>query len=76
VPAVEGRETVADARAATDPLRHQAETVDGASHVAVAQRGRHMRQPGMEHEGFGFAECIDHSVQEPHEEGSVQIHRA
>ena len=35
-----------------------------------------MRQPGMKHEGFGFAEGIDHPVQETHEEGGVEIHRA
>ena len=35
-----------------------------------------MREPGVEHEGLGLAERIDHAVQEAHEERGVEAHRA
>src|SRR5262245_21397676 len=64
VPAIERGEAVADARAAANALRHQRQPVDRARHVAVAQPGRDMRQPGVEHERLRLAEGIDHAVQE------------
>src|SRR6266545_1469648 len=62
MPAIERRQALADAGAAADALRHQPQAVDRARDVAVAQRRRHMRQPGMEDEGLRLAECIDDAM--------------
>src|SRR5580704_7616772 len=50
VPAIERRKALADARAAADALRHQRELVDRARHIAVAQRRRYVREPGVKNE--------------------------
>ena len=34
-----------------------------------------MREPGVKHEGFRFAERIDHAMQEADEERGVEVHR-
>src|SRR5580700_1437100 len=64
VPAIEGGEAFADPRAAADALRHQRQFLDRARHVAIAQRRRHMGEAGVKDKGFGFAEGVDHTVQE------------
>src|SRR5580700_2955722 len=64
MPAIEGGEAFADPRAAADALRHQRQPLHRARHVAVAQRRRHMGEAGVKDKGFGFAEGVDHTVQE------------
>ena len=76
VPAIERGQAVADAGAATDALRHQAQSIDRPGDVAVAQRRRHMRQPRVKDERLGLAEGIDDPVQEAHEKRGVEVHRA
>src|SRR5262252_3153056 len=76
VPAVEGREALADAGAAADALRHERELVHRARDIAVAQRGGDMREAGVEDEGLGLPKGIDHTVQEAHEERGVEAHGA
>src|SRR5580704_6486960 len=76
VPAIEGGEALADSRTAADALRHQRQLLDRACHVAIAQRRRDVSEAGVEHERFGFAERIDHTVQEANEERGVEAHRA
>ena len=76
MPAIEGGEALADAGAAADALGHQRQLVDRPRHIAIAQRRRDMRQPGMEDERLGFAEAVDDAMQEAHEEGGVEAHGA
>src|SRR5215470_6043032 len=76
MPAIEGSKAFADARPATDSLRHQGQPVDGAGHVTVAQGRRHMGKAGVKHEGFGLPEGIDDAVEEAHEKRGVEAHRA
>ena len=44
--------------------------------VALAQAVGDMDEAGVEHEGLGLAEGVDHAVQEAHEERGVEAHRA
>ena len=76
MPAIEGGEALADPGAAADALRHQRQLIDRARHVAVAQRRRDMREPGVEDESLGLAEAVDHAMQEADEERGVEAHRA
>src|SRR5215813_9295137 len=61
VPAVEGREALADAGAAADPLRHQRELVHRTGDVAVAQGRGDVGKPGVKDERLGLAEGVDHT---------------
>jgi hypothetical protein len=76
VPAIEGGEALADLGAAADALRHQGQLVDGAPGVTLAQAGRDMGKPCVEHESLRLAEGVDHAMHEAHEEGCVEVHRA
>src|SRR6202161_4098269 len=76
MPAIEGGEAFADPGAAADALRHQRQLLDGARHIAVTQRRRHMGEAGVKDERFGFAKRIDHAVQEADEKTGVEAHRA
>src|SRR5271170_7265646 len=75
VPTVERSEAFADARAAADALSHQRQFVDGAGYVAIAQRRRDVREPGVKDEGFGFAEAVDDAMQEADKKRRVEAHR-
>src|SRR5580693_8565466 len=76
MPAIEGGEAFADPRSAADALCHQRQLLDGARHVAIAQRRRHVSEAGVKDECFGFAERVDDAVQEADEERGVEAHRA
>src|SRR5262249_26731973 len=76
VPAVEGRETLADARPAADALGHQGEPLDGAGDIALAQGVRDMNETRVEYEGLSLAEGIDHAVDEAKEKGRIEAHGA
>src|SRR5262245_6342467 len=76
VPTIESREALTDASAAADALRHHRKLVHRACDVAIAQRWRHVRKPGVEDECLRFAEGVHHAMQEADEERGIKVHRA
>src|SRR5262245_18779932 len=76
MPAVEGSEAFADARAAAGTLRQQREPLKRAADVLFAQRRRDVGETRMEQEGVGLSEMVKHAVDEAHEHAGVQAHGA
>ena len=76
VPAVEGREALADPGAAAGALRHHRQPVERALRVALLHRVGDMGEPRVEQEGLGLAELVEHAVDEAQEDAGVHAHRA
>src|SRR5262249_16171433 len=75
-PAIESREALTDAGAAADALRHYRKLVHRTRDVAIAQRWRHVRKPGVEDECLRFTEGVHHAMQEADDEPRIKLHRA
>src|SRR6185437_2463570 len=74
--AIEGGDALADARAARPTGRDQRHAVERAGEIALAQCRAHMDEPGVEDEGLGLAELVEHAAHEAQEEAAVEAHRA
>ena len=76
VPAVEGLQALADAGAAAGALRHHRQPVERAGRVALLHGVGDVGEPGVEQEGLGLAEFVEHAVDEAQEDAGVHAHRA
>src|SRR5262249_43251683 len=76
MPTIESREALTDAGAPADALCHHRKLVHRTCDVAIAQRWRHMRKPGVEDECLRFTAGVHHAMHEAQEEPGIKVHRA